>query len=121
MHRGMRACGLIAGLALAWSTRLVADEPPAPEQLPQPKEIAPEVIVSEEPMFNPAYVRTSRYAIWQFYAVNRFGRFRPRVVMGPNGAYYLFNGQPFPWVSTHLDEVTLTIANEAVMMPYAVD
>jgi hypothetical protein len=50
-------------------------------------------------------LRTDRYAVWQFYDIDRFGRFRPLVVAGPHGAYYLANGMPFPWVSTHPLEV----------------
>jgi hypothetical protein len=114
-------CGLPAlGLALALAGPAFAQDPPGAEQLPQPRESAPEVIHSEAPL-NPAYYRASRYDIWQFYAVDRFGRFRLRVVLSPYGAYYLYNGQRFPWVSTHMGEVTTTIANDAVMMPYAED
>jgi hypothetical protein len=47
------------------------------------------------------FIRTNRYDVWQFYGVNRFGQFRPRVIYSPYGSYYLYSGEPFPWVSNH--------------------
>lgn len=110
---------LLAGVACGWWTCAKAQEPPVAEQLPQPRPANVATPSMEEPALNPVYFRTSRYDIWQFYAVNRSGYFRPRVVLSPYGAYYLYNGQPFPWVSTHSLEFAPTIANEAWMMPYA--
>lgn len=49
--------------------------------------------------------------VWQYYGVDSTGRFRPLVVNSPLGAYYLYNGQPFPWTTTR----------PGLYMPYAVD
>jgi hypothetical protein len=66
------------------------------ELLPQPAVEPPAPALA-----NPVYLRTSRYDVWQYYAVDRQGMFRPRVIYAPYGAYYLYNGQPFPWTETH--------------------
>jgi hypothetical protein len=59
----------------------------------------------------PGNYRINRMEVWQYYAVNRQGLFRPLVVYTPFGAYYRYNGQPFPWAETHQRE----------WMPYAPD
>ncbi|MFO0964687.1 MAG: hypothetical protein U0793_03745 [Gemmataceae bacterium] len=38
---------------------------------------------------------------WNNYAVDSFGRWRPRVIAAPFGSYYYYNGAPFPWTATH--------------------
>jgi hypothetical protein len=43
--------------------------------------------------------------------VTQTGRYRPRVILSPGGSYYYYNGEPYPWVSTHGSN----------FMPYAVD
>jgi hypothetical protein len=88
-----------------------ADEVPQPEQLPPPKAIVPEVVVPQERYIAPVHVRTSRYDVWQYYAPDRMGRYRPRVIYSSHGSYYLYDGKPFPWVTTH----------EREFMPYVVD
>jgi hypothetical protein len=70
-----------------------AADPAKPETLPKPREIKVPVI----PMGS---MRTNRYDVWQYYEVDRFGRFRPVVIQSPYGAYYKFNGQFYPWAST---------------------
>jgi hypothetical protein len=50
---------------------------------------------------DPAYFRQSRMDVWQNYAVDRTGHWRPRVIYSPSGAYYRYNGQPFPWAEVH--------------------
>jgi hypothetical protein len=90
---------------------IMADEPAKPEQLPAPRELAPDYILPvDAPLVRP-FERTSRYDVWQFYGVDRSGHFRARVIHSPYGAYYSHNGEPFPWVSTH----------ELEFMPYVVD
>jgi hypothetical protein len=74
-------------------------EPQAqPEQLPTPRTAAPEPAPVVLP---PAYFRRSHYDVWQNYSVDRTGHFRPRVNYSPYGSYYRYNGQPYPWISTH--------------------
>jgi len=108
-------------LNVAFSNQLFGDEPPASQQLPQPKQVSPEAAVAGDLAIPPSYYRTSRYDVWQFYAVDRFGHFRPRVVLSPYGAYYLYNGRPFPWVSTHMTEMAPYVTAPAQLMPYAED
>jgi hypothetical protein len=78
------------------------------EQLPAPKraESLTPPRVLEEPLLpqaglDPAYFRQSRMDVWQNYAVDRTGHWRPRVIYSPSGAYYRYNGQPFPWAEVH--------------------
>jgi hypothetical protein len=81
----------------------------AAEPLPPPRPATVEYVVV--PYSPPAFYRTSAYDVWQYYGVDRFGRWRPRVVEGPHGPFYLYNGQSYPWMSVQPREV----------MPYAVD
>ena len=91
-------------LWLAFPLVLQAQEPAKPKAdlLPAPKQAA---------VVFPAQHRVNRYEVWQYYGVDRYGQFRPLVIYGPFGAYYLYNGAPFPWVQTHTHE----------FMPYLVD
>jgi hypothetical protein len=80
-----------------------ADEPPVVESLPSPQVIITEsapVRTFDLPVMLP-YERVDRYAVWQYVAPDRMGRFRPRVIYSPQGAYYLFNGAPFLYTATH--------------------
>jgi len=43
------------------------------------------------------FVRPNPYDVWQIYAPNQYGEFRPRVVPSPDGMRYLYDGQPYPW------------------------
>jgi hypothetical protein len=91
------------------STALVlpaaADEPlPQPRAVPAP--VPPPLVYPPPPPY-----RVSHYAVWQNYGVSRAGWFLPRVVDTPYGAYYHYNGMPYPWVPTHPREY----------MPYASD
>lgn len=87
---------------------------PTPEPLPLPQEAdvqAPPALVV---LPLPGYYRDNRYDVWQYYGVDRFGRWRPRVALAPpagDGSYYLINGKPYPWVSTH----------QLDFMPYVTD
>jgi len=86
---------LLAALLLALPT--VADAADPPEKLPAPK-VAPAPAVGPEQYMG---FRVNRYAVWQNYEVDRFGRFRPVVIYSPHGAYYRINGAPYPWTPTH--------------------
>jgi hypothetical protein len=80
---------LLLGLAGSAS----AADPPKEDTLPPPKQV--------NPVPGQGQLRVDRYAVWQYYGVDRFGRFRPVVVNSPYGAYYLINGQCYPWTTTH--------------------
>ena len=49
--------------------------------------------------------------VWQYYGVDRRGRWVPRVIQSPVGAYYYSNGAPFPYPTTR----------PSLYMPYVVD
>lgn len=67
-------------------------EVPKEDPLPPPRAIA-----APAPLFPPAFVRPNRYDVWQNYAVDRYGRFRPLVIGYPYGPYYYADGKPYPW------------------------
>lgn len=74
-----------------------ADEPKKvqPEPIPAPKvKVEPSIIIMS---YAP---RTDTMEVWQHYGVNRQGRFVPRVIVLPYGAYYSRDLQPYPWVQT---------------------
>jgi hypothetical protein len=53
------------------------------------------------------FYRPNRLDVWQYYGVDRSGRFRPRVALTPEGAFYLYNGAPYPWLTVRpLDFIT---------------
>lgn len=87
----------LATLALTLPAAAFAADPP--EKLPAPKgAAAPAPAIGPEQYMG---FRVDRYAVWQNYEVDRFGRFRPLVIYGANGAYYRSNGAPYPWAPTH--------------------
>jgi hypothetical protein len=87
-----------------------ADSLPPPRPVATP--VAPPVHFLPPPS---AYYRVSAYAHWQNYGVDRQGYFRPLVVYEPGyGAYYRYNGQPYPWMTTN----SLNIQPSAVGTPY---
>ena len=87
-----------------------ADPLPPPRPVPAPA--APPVVFLSP---HPAYYRVSAYAHWQNYGVDRFGYFRPLVVYEPGyGAYYRYNGQPYPWMTTN----PLNVQPSSVGTPY---
>jgi hypothetical protein len=92
----------LTGWALSspvWGSQ--ADEPAKPEPLAMPRESEVERVIEEDRVPTWVYFRTSRYDVWQYYGVDYQGRFRPRVIYSPCGPYYLYNGEPYPWVTTH--------------------
>ena len=98
-------CTLLIGLA-AGTTR--ADEPIAPPR-PVPAEALP---INPTPYAQPMPYRPSQYDVWQTLSVDRYGRWRPRVIYAPgSGAFYLYNGAPYPF----------TTAEPRRWMPYAGD
>ena len=70
-----------------------AKQPPI-EWTPAPRSVTTQ--------FLPYYIPNSlpmpgTREVWQYYGVDSTGRFRALVVNSPLGAYYLYNGQPYPW------------------------
>lgn len=94
---------LLAGV----STR--AAEPPA--QLPPPRAM-PAPVVVPAPMPVTGYYRQSAYDVWQINAVGQRGQWKARVILGPDGAYYLYNGAPYPWVSNYPNYFQPTVVGQ---------
>jgi hypothetical protein len=88
--------GRVVRLLLTLGVLLVAGVAEAAEPLPAPRPVP-------APVYSPymPYYRRSAYEVWQYYGVDRTGHFRPRVVYSPYGAYYLYDGTPFPWTTNH--------------------
>jgi hypothetical protein len=80
-----------------------------PDALPPPRVVPGQV--APAPMVVMPIYRVSQYAVWDYYAVDRGGYFKPRVIATPYGAFYPLTGRPYPWTTTHQREY----------MPYAMD
>ncbi len=87
----MRA--LMAALLIGLCVSLSGAGEPLPEPTPEP---APRPYVEIRPLS-----RVNRYEIWQNYAVDRYGYFRPRVIYTPEGAFFYYDGRPYPYLITH--------------------
>lgn len=94
MNRAAAKFLLSVGLLFAaFSVR--GDEPEA--ILNALKPVTPEAVtVIELPTVLP-YQRMNRYDVWQYYGVDRQGYWRARVAFTPHGAFYLYNGEPYPF------------------------
>jgi hypothetical protein len=80
-----------------------ADEVQEKEPIPAPKkQIEPAVTIQP---------RQDTIDVWQHYAVGTRGRFVPRVIVTPFGAFYSRDLSPYPWVQNRTTAI----------MPYAVD
>jgi hypothetical protein len=87
-----------------------ADSKGAPsEQLPPPQGLPSQTIAPNESCCFHTPTRINRYAIWQLYAVDRNGQFRPRVLYTAYGSFYLYDGRPFPWISNHQLDFALQV------------
>jgi hypothetical protein len=105
---------LIVSVVLLLSVTVTAVRADEPEKLPPPKEAQPTLsppAYVESVYVYPIYLRPHRYEVWSYYGVDRQGRFRPRVAYTPYGSFYLYNGQPYPWTTTHARD----------FMPYVMD
>jgi hypothetical protein len=91
--------GLLVGVVLSFSTTAGAAEPPASD-LPRPRELPALTVLPAAPVM-PSFYRPSHYEVWQYYDVGQQGRWVPRVVYAPHGAYYLSNGAPYPWATNY--------------------
>lgn len=64
--------------------------PPPPIAAPAPRPVVTEYILV------PAPSRFGTREVWQDYAVDSQGRFRPRVILAPyESSYYHYNGAPY--------------------------
>jgi hypothetical protein len=97
-------CGVLAAPAAGQDGK----KAPMEEWVPAPRPVSGQIM--------PYYIPNSlpipgTREVWQYYGVDSTGRFRPLVVNSPLGAYYLYNGHPYPWTTTR----------PGSYMPYAVD
>jgi hypothetical protein len=100
-----------ATLALNWPAAIRgADEltPLSGPTLPMPAPASP---VPLPPPGSVSFILPNRMAVWQNYAVDRAGRWRPRVALTGNGAYYTINGKPYWYLPV----------NQLNVMPYLFD
>jgi hypothetical protein len=109
--RHFLASSILAGLA-AFShpsfAQEKAQEKAKPELLPPPTPVQEFVM----PYYLPSSLpQPGTREVWQFYGVDQRGQWRPRVILSPLGAYYLYNGQPFYFTTTRPD----------IYMPYVLD
>jgi hypothetical protein len=75
----------------------------ADEPLPPPRLVQPPTVVYVQPL---VVYRVSAYEHYQYQAVDRFGRWRPRVVVVGDEGRYLYNGAPYPWVINNYRSVS---------------
>ncbi len=59
------------------------------------------------------FVRPDPYDVWQNYAVDRYGRFRPRVAEYADGLRYVSNGQPYPWAMNYPQNAAPVVSQAA--------
>ncbi len=89
----------------------IAGEPLVPPPLAVPAPLPP-----------MGYYRVSAYEVWQNLAVDNRGFFRARVIWTPNGSFYRYNGQPYPFTTTQQYRFTpLWNPEPPYLMPYASD
>lgn len=86
-----------------------AEDKPKQEPLPPPRRVDP--LPEPTPVVVVPFVPVSAYAVWDLYAPDRRGVFKPRVIATPYGAFYPLTGQPYPWTTTNMRNY----------MPYATD
>ena len=106
--RSLPAVGVLTAVLGLGAAARADDVLPPPRVMPGASLPLPPPVYYAPP---PPYYRTSAYAVWQYYGVNRAGQWRPRVLYLPHTAFYLETGWPYPWAVTHNTE----------FMPYARD
>jgi hypothetical protein len=91
---------------LLLASPLAAAEPSA-EALPPPRPVLPPAVMAPPPLPGEMmlFARHDPYAVWQNYGIDRRGYWRPRVMYSAEGAYYYYNGAPYPWMTTHPETV----------------
>jgi hypothetical protein len=117
---------LLAGLSLVlFAVSARADQPlPSWHPLPPPhgaavlysppgKELPPGVAFESPVPLPPGvtvvvvpggFYRPDPYDVWQGYAVNNRGRFRPRIIYDNGHTYYAADGRPFPYQNSPLTQ-----------------
>jgi hypothetical protein len=131
MHRHLLIALLMLGVAAARGQepeKKKADDKPAPKKVEEnPDEApAPRALPGETIVLPYYHQRINRWDRWQYVSVAHSNQWRPRVIYSPNGAYYLYNGKPYPWmpvISTNIQatEVGTPYRAAPARMPYCED
>jgi hypothetical protein len=98
----MRLCIVLLGLtSLLPIPALAQDGKKADkkEEAPTPRVWSAPVITLEV-LLPPVITDRGTPEIWNSYAVDQTGRWRPRVVLSPYGSYYYGTGEMYPWTTT---------------------
>jgi hypothetical protein len=97
MMRFLMAVVATVGLSLSVSH---AQEPAKEEkkfEVPPPTPVTPQLL----PYYLPSSLpQPGTREIWQYYGVDSRGRWVPRVILSPSGAYYYYNGAPYRYTTT---------------------
>ncbi len=98
--RSLRPAFVLCGMLLAAPS--VVAQPPAGEMLPPPRAVPqPPVMAPPVPVEMMLFPRHNRYEVWQYSSIDRAGRWRPLVNYTAEGAWYRYDGAPYPWMTTH--------------------
>jgi len=100
---GTRFRGALAGAVLLGGGVVWAADP----ALPPPRPLIPQIV------WPLGFTRPDPYAVWQNYAVDRQGKFRPLVAPFDDGLRYVATGEPYPWWQNHPRYFMPVIANAA--------
>jgi hypothetical protein len=97
-----------------------AEEKPD-EAAPAPRAVPGELVVP-----NYYYQRINRWERWDGVAVAHSNQWRPRVIYSPDGAYFLYNGKPYPWMPVNQTNITAMEVGTPyraapARMPYCLD
>lgn len=83
---------LLSGFALTTSAKQ------AEPVLPLPREVRPMSIIGPSLVVDP-FFQPDPYWRMRLYTRDRYGYLRPKVIYGPEGAFYPLTGQPYPYTS----------------------
>jgi hypothetical protein len=107
----MPRLSLVTISILVWTISMIrADEPAKDEkkfEAPAPRAVTSNFL----PHYLPSLPQPGTREVWQYYGVDSRGRWVPRVILSPSGAYYYYNGAPFLYTTTQ----------PHLYMPYVVD
>jgi hypothetical protein len=108
MVRFLIAAVLAVGLASSVSNAQGPAREEKKFEVPPPTPVTPHLL----PYYLPSSLpQPGTREVWQYYGVDSRGRWVPRVILSPSGAYYYHNGAPYPYTTTQPN----------VYMPYALN
>jgi hypothetical protein len=86
----------MVGLGWLLAGVLAAALPPRPAPAAAPSRVVR--IARPAAPVDPFFISDPSYFRIRGYAPDRYGYLRPRVIFGPDGAYYLYSGRVYPFV-----------------------